>query len=52
MSSRKTKAHNCIRNSPKSSGEAPGLRRTVLVVLALEHRLSAGSTFVMVSRTP
>jgi hypothetical protein len=52
MSSRKTKAHSCMRNSPNSSGEAPGLRRTVLVVFALEQALFAGSTLVMVSSTP
>ena len=34
-----------IRNSPKRRGEAPGFRRTTVVVLALEHLLSAGSTF-------
>ena len=45
MSSRKTKAHNCIRNSPNSSGDAPGLRRTVLVVLALEQRVVGGFDF-------
>ena len=39
MSSRNTKAHNCIRNSPNSSGDAPGLRRTVLVVFALEQAI-------------
>ena len=52
MSSRKTKAQRSIRNSPNSSGEAPGLRRTVVVALAFEQAFSAGSIFVMVSRTP
>jgi hypothetical protein len=41
-----------MRNSPNRSGEAPGLRRTVLLAFALEQALLAGSTLVMVSRTP
>ena len=36
----------------KQCGEAPGFRRTVLVGFAFEQRLSSGSIFVMVSRTP
>ena len=51
MSSRNTKAHNCMRNSPNNSGDAPGLRRTVLVALALEQALLVGSTLVgMIAR--
>src|SRR5260370_30932617 len=52
MSSRKTKAHKCIRNSPNSNGEAPGFCFTTVVTLASEQSLSAGSMVSMVSRTP
>jgi hypothetical protein len=37
-----------MRNSPNSSGEAPGLRWTVLVDFALAQALLAGSTLVIV----
>ena len=52
MSSNDTNAAKFIRKPPKSSGDAPGRRLTVVVTLAFEQALSAASMVVTFSSTP